>query len=220
MAFAVSIVGHALGFAFLLPAGDGGRSVSAGQGIGDVAAMEVTLEPATAATSAAASASSKAAPVQPDPAAELLARLNAQSSEAMPVKSTSPPSRSTSLEELLGEGRGKTRELSMDQGDATNGKATAQASSSGGAAAGALWGVVEPCWRRLAVSRQAKVRLEIDLNLMGRLRGPPKVIRDDHQTLDRTQLQAEAAALEALRTCLPTSQKKFSGVYLLDFNKN
>lgn len=83
-------------------------------------------------------------------------------------------------------------------------------------APGSLWGAIEPCWQRLAINDSEAVVLDLELDQRGQISVPPKIIRQGAVT--ERQLLAEARALSALRSCLPSSGTQFGGrKYRLNF---
>ena len=157
-----------------------------------------------------------AAGPQGDPEA-LLRSLTASphGSEAAPAHATTRSAES--LTEILDEQAARRGEASATATPADHGAQPAAAAS---AAAGALWGVVEPCWKGMGVAPGAIVRLEIDLDSLGRLRSPPKIIRGGDTILGRRQLDAEGAAIQALSSCLPRAPQPFTGRFVLDFRRS
>jgi hypothetical protein len=113
-----------------------------------------------------------------------------------------------------GSGRGKS-----DQGGqgATTSKAPAKASdkavdqtpsktpgqAGASASSGALWGQVEPCWRRLPGVSAVPVTLEVILNGQGLIATPPVILRPKGSALEEQRLIAEARAIAAISACVP-----------------
>jgi hypothetical protein len=93
---------------------------------------------------------------------------------------------------------------------------TASASRRGGAtadvSAGELWGQVEPCWRRIGGRSTVPVMLEVTLDGLGGLAGPPRILRPDGGRPSEQRLLAEAQALEAIHACLPYRTAGLSGL--------
>jgi hypothetical protein len=83
-------------------------------------------------------------------------------------------------------------------------RSNTKANGSGSAeSSGALWGQVEPCWRRMPNQSTVPVRLEVQLDENGMIAKPPKIIRPDTSVPDERRLIAEARALAAISACLP-----------------
>jgi len=105
-----------------------------------------------------------------------------------------PSTRRRTSARQRGRGRG-----SHDVWDAQAAHGSASASPS----IGALWGQIEPCWRSQAGTSQVSVVLVISTNAQGRLRKPPRTLRNDHERADETRLAAEARAIASLTACRP-----------------
>lgn len=102
--------------------------------------------------------------------------------------------------------------------DGKDGKAETAGETSSTGSTGALWGRIEPCWRRIAGGVQVPVTLEVALDATGGVSKPPKILRGQTARLDEERLSAEAQALSALAACLPRGDLRFSGrVYKLEF---
>ena len=97
----------------------------------------------------------------------------------------------------------------------------ASAGSGGGAgAAGAFWARIAPCWRGISRASAAPVTLEITLDGVGNASAPPRILRDGPTRLPESRLRAEAAALAALRVCMPQGDARFGGrTYRLEFGR-
>ncbi len=101
-------------------------------------------------------------------------------------------------------------------------RSPAQASGPGAAASsGALWGQVEPCWRKLPGVSALPVSLEVTLTAKGIIGAPPHVLRPSDATPDTPRLIAEARAIAALTACTPYhgagKRDPVAGVYRVDF---
>lgn len=84
---------------------------------------------------------------------------------------------------------------------------------------GGLWGVVQPCWKKLGKSSTRPVTLEVSLDDRGQLSVAPKVLRPVGNRVDEEQLRAEALAITALSACMPRSAPRWGGrVYRLEFS--
>ncbi|MGA0601538.1 hypothetical protein ACO2Q3_12615 [Caulobacter sp. KR2-114] len=96
---------------------------------------------------------------------------------------------------------------------AANGPGTA-------ASSGALWGQVEPCWRRMPDKSQVPVRLQVQLTAKGQIARPPTILRPDSSQPDQRRLIAEARALAAIAACIPykTADLRSDAIYTLDFS--
>ena len=71
---------------------------------------------------------------------------------------------------------------------------------------------------RANLSARDSFVLEIALDSTGRLRVPPKVIRNETVPVDEPRLQAEAGALAAIAACAPRGNLAFGGhTYRLEF---
>jgi hypothetical protein len=227
LALAVSVSAHVLALWLMLGQHGMGGTLAIGRdmsGEGE-GAMEVSLVgPANQAQAA------QDAPAI-DHAQSLLERLQGQDGGAPavsePAVTTNRPR--TSLSDLFDEpapsrptGGGRAP-AKTPGGSAASSPADASApaggsaGSAGGAAAGSLWGAVEPCWRGVGAPPGVIVSLQIDLDLAGHLKSPPRILRRPDLPVRREQLVAEADALQALATCLPRANKKFTGVFMLDF---
>ena len=162
--------------------------------------------------------------------AELQAILRqVQNSELQAAPQTSTSTPRTNLDKLLDEvdrespqvdpkvgGSGRSK---IDQGGegaaVTTAKVSAAAKASdrtpsnqtgqagGSASSGALWGQVEPCWRRMPGSSAVPVSLEVTLNGGGLVATPPVILRPKGSLLDEKRLIAEARAIAAISACVP-----------------
>jgi len=68
---------------------------------------------------------------------------------------------------------------------------------------GSLWGLLEPCWRKLPGRSTVPVTLEVALDARGMISTPPKILRPPGGPPNEARLVAEARALAALGGCLP-----------------
>jgi len=68
---------------------------------------------------------------------------------------------------------------------------------------GTLWGLLEPCWRKLPGRSTVPVTLEVALDSRGMIATPPRIVRPTGAPPDEARLVAEARALAALGGCLP-----------------
>lgn len=228
-ALLVSVIGHAALCLFFLAAGSNGGELLSGDGLGDVQAMEVSLVGGQA-------EAEPSKPLVSNPAAELLGRLGADQPQPSLAPNTLAYTESlerASLDELLNEatsskagsasGRPEGQDARTREG-AKDGKGTesggARRAAGGAAGNGGLWSIIEPCWRRQNVPLNAHARLVVELDLLGRLTSPPKVVRANNKTLDRDQLLAEARAFDALTACLPDARGRFRGEHVLDFRRD
>lgn len=92
--------------------------------------------------------------------------------------------------------KGRTRLGKPDRAAPADGPGTAPTS-------GALWGEIEPCWRRLPGVSAVPVTLEITLDASGRIARPPRIDRPTKSRPDEQRLLSEARALAALAACVP-----------------
>lgn len=220
IAITVSLAAHLILLSVLLSSGLGKSDLITGDGLGEIGAMTVSLVGKGPAANPQQTDSE--AQSAEDPARALLDRLTPDpgTPKLSPVASSEPP-RAT-LDELLAESpENKVDENSQQGRGAANGRmSTRAASTAGGAAAsaGRLWAVVEPCWRRMPQSRGAQVRLQVELDGLGRLARPPRVLRTHEMTLNHEQLLAETQAIEALSACLPKAKGlALDGWHILNF---
>ena len=219
VAVSASLVGHLIIVLGLLSSGLGKGDLITGQGLSDDGAMTVSLvgssdganpTPAETQTTGAEAA-----------AQSLLDGLTSKSAPARAQAPEAQPLQKASLDELLAERPQKPTQEPGRPGGKKTGEPSASGAPSaagGGASAGRLWAVIAPCWRRMPQSRGAFVRLQVELDGLGRLSKPPRVIRTGEMTLDGAQLLAEAQALEALSACLPNARTlSLAGGHVLDF---
>ena len=90
--------------------------------------------------------------------------------------------------------------------------------NAGSVSTGALWGRIEPCWRKSAGAAPVPVTLEVAIDARGQLSKPPRILRGENARLDELRLASEARALAALSACLPRGDLRFAGaVYRLEF---
>lgn len=82
-------------------------------------------------------------------------------------------------------------------------RASAQNANQASPGSSALWGFLEPCWRKLPGRSAVPVTLEVSLNSQGTISIPPKIVRPANASLNEARLVAEARALAALSACLP-----------------
>jgi len=75
--------------------------------------------------------------------------------------------------------------------------------TTGASSSGALWGKIEPCWRKTPGSSAVRVTLEVAFNSQGGVAKPPRILRNKEDKLDEQRLNAEARAIAALRACAP-----------------
>lgn len=102
--------------------------------------------------------------------------------------------------------------------EGTDGKDPTAGQTSSASSTGALWGRIEPCWRRIAAGVRVPVTLEVALDATGGVSKPPKILRGQTARLDEERLSAEAQALSALAACLPRGDLRYSGqVHRLEF---
>jgi hypothetical protein len=87
------------------------------------------------------------------------------------------------------------------------------------ASTGALWGQIEPCWRRMPNTSDTPVSLEVTINARGLIAAPPKIIRPTDAPLSPRRLVAESRALAALSACVPYRTLGSSGdkAFVVDF---
>jgi hypothetical protein len=112
-----------------------------------------------------------------------------------------------------GSGKGKTDE--GGQGASTNsptakaadksakGAKSLQLGQAGAISSGALWGQVEPCWRRMPGNSAVPVSLEVTLNGGGTIAMPPVILRPKGSLLEERRLIAEARAIASISACVP-----------------
>lgn len=103
-----------------------------------------------------------------------------------------------------GSGRGAdARAPDTKPRDKTGPLSAARSETRVSAGSGSLWGLLEPCWKKLPGRSQVPVTLEVILDSRGMISTPPKIIRPSNAPADEARLVAEARALAALGACLP-----------------
>lgn len=230
VAAAASLAGHLLAVLLLLggAAGDlvpSGASIGNGASGADEPSMTVTLvDPAEQSSSDASSSDASRATAAS--VAQLLARLTVTAPPVAVTPAAYKPER-TNLDEILGEdrsdGTGKGKDRGKARAEQTSGGRGASppqagpAHSGATASSGALFGQIEPCWRKQPGVSRALVKLELILSGDGRLAAPPKIIRTADMVLDERQFSAEARALNALKDCLPLRRGAATGAQEVEF---
>lgn len=88
-----------------------------------------------------------------------------------------------------------------------------------GDSTGALWGRIEPCWRKGSYHSQLPVTLEVSLDGRGELSRPPRILRAGDAKPDERRLASEERAIASLAACLPRGEPRFrNAVYRLHFD--
>jgi hypothetical protein len=218
-AWIVSIVLHGMLLALLASSASGRFVAAASDTRGDMVVSLVSPS-ALAATAETASLSgdlrpllAKFNPDQPpvpldstqNEMSELLQRLQSQESKPAAIRQAE---RDTETHFATATSSSPTEKPADQTGDEAG-----RAGSPGG-----LWGVLEPCWRKLSGGNLLPVTLDVTLDLRGRIAKPPEILRAPGVPINEPRLQSEARALSALAACMPHTDRRLGGQsYRLEF---
>ena len=213
------VVGFSRTSGDLVTAGDAG-----GGPMGPVFAVSLVRAPSLEAAEAAEAAelaplllklkTIQAAEGVPVPATEASGRatnLADRLRPASPQRPTGQRSDRDELQRVYGAPSPADRPLSSVRNENAHTDAQTDGQTLGSASSGALWGAIEPCWRRMSVSAQVPVTIEVTLDGRGLVKGTPRVLRSEIALLNEPRLKSEANALAALATCLPKRNAAFAG---------
>lgn len=151
---------------------------------------------------------------QPDPFAALAERLTVHDERA------TSPRRRLPADRLQAQGSPVPDETGVSDSRSRFGESenARDGTMAGSTSTGALWGVIEPCWRNLGFRGQVPVVIEVTVNGRGALGRPPSVVRSPTALLSEARLKSEANALAALAACLPRGEVRIAAAsYRLEF---
>lgn len=143
------------------------------------------------------------------PMAALFNRLHQKDEEEEAEPEPSPTDAPEQAAKAVNASRGKPSSVERPvPGPPVNGDST-----------GALWGRIEPCWRKGSYHSQLPVTLEVSLDDRGQLSRPPRILRADDAAPNERRLASEERAIASLAACLPRGEPRFkNAVYKLHFD--